>query len=177
MGLSPASAGPTGTREGVVQHRTGAFVVLGDNSIEIRKCDTLAEAVHGATDGDTIEIRGDGPFVTESVSIKSALTIRAGYGFRPVIKLSAKAAESDQPLFNASGRLVLEGLDLFRPKGAQPGSVVKAQAFVAAANCRFRVEGIGHCIGTADSWTTRNCLFLGRNKLSMNGPIPDVPRT
>ena len=43
-----------------------AFVVLGGKGIEVRKFDTLAEAVQGASDGDTIEIRGNGPFVTRA---------------------------------------------------------------------------------------------------------------
>jgi WD40 repeat protein len=151
-----------------------AFVVLGDKGIEVRKYDTLAEAVQSASDGDTIEIRGNGPFETESVSINAALTIRAGEGFRPRIKLSAKAAQSDQPLFKASGKLVLEGLDLFRPKGTNTGILVHSQGSVAAANCRLRVEGVGHCIWTADSWTTRNCLFLGgMGHPTMQGPIAD----
>src|SRR6185295_13720174 len=41
-----------------------------------------------------------------------------------------------------------------------------------AVNCRFRAEGVAHCIWTADSWTTRNCLFLG-NYITMNGTIAD----
>ena len=66
-----------------------AFVVLGGKGVEERKFDTLAEAVQGASDGDTIEIRGNGPFVYRGRSrSRAALTIRAGEGFRPVIKRS-----------------------------------------------------------------------------------------
>ena len=36
-----------------------------------RKFDTLAEAVQGASDGDTIEVRGNGPFVTEPIDIQA----------------------------------------------------------------------------------------------------------
>src|SRR5262249_50688781 len=42
---------------------TGAFVLLAAG--KERKFDTLAEAVEGASNGDTIEIRGNGPFVTK----------------------------------------------------------------------------------------------------------------
>ena len=59
-----------------------AFVLLGGKGVEVRKFDTLAEAVQGASDGDTIEIRGNGPFVTRADQDRaSALTIRAGAGF------------------------------------------------------------------------------------------------
>ena len=36
-----------------------------------RKFDTLAEAVQGASDGDTIEVRGNGPFVSEPIKIRN----------------------------------------------------------------------------------------------------------
>ena len=73
-----------------------AFVVLGGKGVEVRKFDTLAEAVQGASDGDTIEIRGNGPFVSEPITIsESALTIRAGEGFRPVIKLKSRRRPSE----------------------------------------------------------------------------------
>jgi len=38
---------------------------------------------------NTIEVRGDGPFASEPIHIhKTALTIRAGAGFRPVIQVT-----------------------------------------------------------------------------------------
>src|SRR5262249_24356462 len=53
------------------------FVVINAKTIEVRKFDTLAEAVQGASDGDTIEIRGNGPFVTKPIRIgRTPLTIR-----------------------------------------------------------------------------------------------------
>ena len=52
-----------------------AFVLLGGKGVAERKFDTLAEAVQGASDGDTIEIRGNGPFVSQPITIEQA---RAG---------------------------------------------------------------------------------------------------
>ena len=49
---------------------TGAFVLLGGKGVAERKFDTLAEAVQAASDGDTIEIRGNGPFVSEPINIR-----------------------------------------------------------------------------------------------------------
>src|SRR5262249_54029103 len=88
----------------------GAFVLLAAG--KERKFDSLAEAVLGASDGDTIEVRGNGPFVTQPVDLgNQALTIRAGTGYRPVIKGDASGAAWDRSYLLRSQRpLVLEGL-------------------------------------------------------------------
>src|SRR5262249_48046979 len=97
----------------------GAFMLLAAG--KERKFDTLAEAGGAASDGDTIEIRGNGPFVTEPVSIGArVLVIRAGAGFRPVIELSAAGSQAALPLLESRARLVLEGLELRRMPAA-PG--------------------------------------------------------
>src|SRR5262249_6837851 len=65
----------------------GAFVLLGGKGVAERKFDTLAAAVLGSTDGDTIEVRGNGPFVVHPISIgKIGLTIRAAAGYRPIFQ-------------------------------------------------------------------------------------------
>jgi hypothetical protein len=106
----------------------GAFVRLGSKGVAERKFDTLAEAVLAASDGDTIEVRGNGPFVTEPVAVPTrTLTIRAGGGYRPVIRLSPQASEGFEPVLSARGDvLVLEGLDLQRlgQKAWSPGDPV-----------------------------------------------------
>src|SRR5205823_9919691 len=54
------------------------FAVLARDGNAERQFVTLAEAVTEARGGDTIEVRGDGPFVTPSVDLGSkALTMRA----------------------------------------------------------------------------------------------------
>jgi hypothetical protein len=143
-----------------------AFVVLNTNGTEIRKHDTLADAVLGASDGDTIEIRGNGPFVTEPITISSALTIRAGDGFRPVIRLNpefharANLLVSDSPL-------VLEGLEFQRTapeKYEVPWlSFVWGSKALHVANCRFLLRSgqITVCIhASQDICALRNCEFL-----------------
>jgi len=92
-----------------------AFVILAGEGEENRKFDTLAEAVASANDGDTIEVRGNGPFVSHPVNIReTSLVIRAADGFRPVIKLSPEGVKAVRPLLNTSAPLVLEGLELQR---------------------------------------------------------------
>src|SRR4029434_9507967 len=97
-------------RDDVPKSEPQAFVVLTGKGVEVRKFDTLAEAVRGASDGDTIEIRGNGPFVTEPVNIgDKALVIRAGMGFRPVIELSPAGLQAGAHLLATDAHLVLEG--------------------------------------------------------------------
>ena len=93
-----SAGGSTAGGRGADKRDAGAFVLLGGKGVAERKFDTLAEAVQGASDGDTIEIRGNGPFVSQPVNIqRTALTIRAGAGFRPVIKLSPEAIQQKLP--------------------------------------------------------------------------------
>jgi WD40 repeat protein len=151
-----------------------AFVLLGGQGVAERKFDTLAQAVQGASDGDTIEIRGNGPFVSEPINIqRTALTIRAGEGFRPIIKLSPDAVERDVPLLATNAELVLEGLELHRAGLDDPANgrfaMIKAhQAPLRAANCRF----------TASIYPIRSPVIVFRNcEFLAAGSVGGQPRT
>ena len=147
----------------------GAFVVLGGNGVPERKHDTLAEAVIGASDGDTIEIRGNGPFVCEAISIKGrAHTIRAGAGFQPVLQFSEN--------LTTSGALVLEGLEIQRRGGKHSDDWHGALIFswdnptLHIANCRFWDPLNLPIIVTHSRQTVvRNCLFLSPQSLGIAG--------
>jgi serine/threonine protein kinase len=90
-----------------------AFVVLDRKGAEVRKCNTLSEAELAASDGDTIEIRGNGPFIADAIDLNNkALTIRAGTGYAPVIHASQTAVKAKDPLLKTEGSLTLEGLEL-----------------------------------------------------------------
>ena len=111
-----------------------AFVVLGGNGVPERKFDTLAEAVQGASKGDTIEVRGNGPFVSDGVTIGNPLVIRAGEGYKPSITLSKASADKNIPL-------VLH----IRPAGAgRPGAApdrrsgVRGGAVILSSSSRGR---------------------------------------
>src|SRR5262249_11663710 len=56
-GDAPAAVAPKAER--------GAFVRLGGKGVAERKFDTLDAAIQSASDGDTIEARGNGPFVIQ----------------------------------------------------------------------------------------------------------------
>ena len=145
-----------------------AFALLGAKGVEVGKYDILAEAVRALQDGDTIEVRGNGPFVSEPIQIKRPLTIRAGEGFRPVIKLSPEAVQREVPLLDTNAALVLEGLELHRapPDVQRSGhkAVVKTyQAPLRAANCRFR----------APIWANQSpvCVFRNCEFVAANGHV------
>jgi WD40 repeat protein len=54
------------------------FVILGGQGKPDRAFTTLAEAVAAANDFDTIEVRGNGLFLSSPIFVRRALTIRAG---------------------------------------------------------------------------------------------------
>jgi hypothetical protein len=127
----------------------GAFVLLGGKGVAERNFDTLAEAVQYASAGDTVEVRGNGPFVTEPVAVHTrSLTIRAGGGYRPVIRLSTQASQDFQPLLWAKGdALTVEGIEFQRlgqkdwtADQRMPDIVYSGGAALHIANCRFRFD-------------------------------------
>jgi len=164
---APASA--------VIQN--GAFVLLGGKGVAERKFDTLTEAVASSSDGDTIEVRGNGPFVSDGAIANHPLVIRAGTGYTPSILLGKESAGRNVPLFGASnGRVVLEGLELMRVGGAQGQVEDRFPQLLLAwdhgslhiANCRlickadsvFVQQGAGFT-SRANSLSVRNCLLSG----------------
>jgi hypothetical protein len=148
---------------------SGAFVLLDGNGIEVRKWDALADAVQAAATGDTIEVRGNGPFLTPPLDLGNrALTIRAGEGYRPVIKLSPEWAERNVHLLHTQAALVLEGLELHRVRSGGDEKawchVIEnwAAVPVRAANCRFVLKPKVHAVSAVDATVLdlRNCEFL-----------------
>src|SRR5262249_5172269 len=145
----PEGKGPTAAP--VVKPDPHPFVVLGGKGVEVHKFDTLAEAVAVASAGDTIEIRGNGPFVNAGVTIGQPLVIRAGEGFTPTITLSQAAADENIALLTTSASLVLEGVELRRIGGAK-GQVEKrwptllrawGKGALRVGNCRFVLKTFG----------------------------------
>ncbi len=121
----------------------GAFVILGRKGLVDRTYDALADAVRAAADGDTIEVRGNGPFDSPPIDLgRLALAIRAGDGFRPVVRLDSVDTRAEVPLLRTDGPLVLEGIEWQRV-GLQPPppslvSVVSSGGpALYAAHCRF----------------------------------------
>jgi hypothetical protein len=148
----------------------GAFIVLRPDGGQAGKFDTLADAVLGSSPGDTIEIRGNGPFVTVPIVISRPLTIRAGNGFRPVIQGDPKTTLSwTRPLLASNSLLVLEGLDL--EYASEHGRLEDPYLLVStgrlhALNSRFSCRGE---IGTAvccSNGHLRNCVVTESRETS-----------
>jgi hypothetical protein len=151
-----------------------AFVLLGGKGVAVGKFDTLIEAVRGSSDGDTIEVHGNGPFVTTQVIVLHSLTIRAAAGFRPVIRLSPDASDSRADLIHSNSRLVLEGLELWgtRLNDAREGAwtviVMAMPGPLHIANCRLVRNGSHRCIQASPRLTRlTNCELL-------TGPSDDL---
>jgi hypothetical protein len=150
----------------------GAFVTLGDDGAEVGRHDTLAGAVLAAGDGDTIEVRGNGPFVSGPIKVgRVPLTIRAGRGFRPVIRLDVEHVRNGDALLETNSTLRLEGLELHAP-GPRPEGVgplwpilvhgLRGDARLFVANCRFvarEVRGAPVRTSGVAVLDVRNCQF------------------
>ena len=159
--------------EALARSEPGAFVLLGSKWVAERKLNTLAEAVQFARHGDTIEVRGNGPFAVDPLVIKSPLVIRAGDGFRPVIEASEKFCEAVAvddgkttfKLLTATAPLVLEGLEFrcrvrYRKDGTWPVLLWTTRT-LHAANCRFLTQKVPvQFCPWEDSAEVRNCEFL-----------------
>ena len=147
------------------------FIILAKDGRLERSQATLTEAVAAAKNGDTIEIRGDGPFVTGPIVLDAKdLIIRCGADFRPVLKQDPRTIGAGDPLIRTTGSLVLEGLELVRAGAEKEGwldfAVVSSKAPVRIANCRFLTvnKGGGEFLAHNQfegACEVRNSVFIG----------------
>jgi serine/threonine protein kinase len=163
-----------------------AFVLLGSAGVDERKFDTLAEAVQAAGDGETIEIRGNGPFVTEPVFIRArTLAIRAGVGFRPRFELDPQGSQEFLPILSTDSPLILEGLEFYRndsgdweqPPGRISPRLIDCRGPVQVAHCRFVQKTPGYAIHLYDSPVSRirNSEFISASITSWMGGVSWQP--
>jgi hypothetical protein len=136
---------------------TRPFVLLARDGRAEQSLETLAEAARLARGGDTIEVRGNGPFPLPPISITDlAVRIRAGEGFRPVFHVGPERTELVTGTFPNGSRsyargvlvsnslLVLEGLEFLhfqtgsdtKPPTYQP-TIIAGSGPLFVANCRF----------------------------------------
>jgi hypothetical protein len=163
----------------VAAGQRGAFVLLAAG--KERTFDTLADAVQTASDGDTIEIRGNGPFISDGVNIGHSIVIRAGEGYTPSIALSEASADARVPLIKASAGLTLEGLELQRIESRSRETTERYSSLVSVdgrgslnvLNCRLIFKGIKHggllnILGNSPNFIVRNCeLYRGSSGVSV----------
>jgi eukaryotic-like serine/threonine-protein kinase len=128
------------------------FVVLAAKGQPERSFATLKDAVDKAQAGDTIEIRGNGPFQPTPMNLDKALTLRAGAGYRPVL-----VHTTDGYLLNTSAPLALEGLEIHsfgnqqKSKESQWGLIGAYATSLRIAHCRILVAGRLYAIWTWQS--------------------------
>jgi hypothetical protein len=148
---APPDAAVTQTDKGA----PAAFVVLNPRGARQAAYASLAAAIAGSSSGDTIEIRGNGPFRTAPLSIATARTIRAGDGYQPVIRIETSESASRLAALHASGPLTLEGLNF--EHSIRGAAAVFGKGPLHVANCRFT-----HCHLATDRSPfvhLRNCQF------------------
>jgi serine/threonine protein kinase len=117
------------------------FVILARASQAEQRHATLAAAAASARNGDTIEIIGNGPFVIAPVNLGAKnLTIRAGQGFRPVLRRDPAWEAQEIPLLNTAAPLILEGLELRNTKNA---ALRSSGSSLSLAHCRLAQKGLG----------------------------------
>src|SRR5262249_39056376 len=106
--------GRAGREEVLIEAGPGAgpFVRLARGGRAEWSAASLAEAIALAHKGDTIEVRGDGPFTGGPFEINQPLRLRAGKGHRPVFRLEGAPERRHGPLLRCLAPVVLEGLTL-----------------------------------------------------------------
>jgi hypothetical protein len=160
--------------------KTNPFLVLPRAGGQGRAFSTLPQAVEAAGDGDTLEVCGHGPFVTDTITVNKRLTIRPGElkpgeGAWPELRLSEGAIAEGKPLLESTAPLILEGLHLelanarpWAPEVREERLVVANHAPFYATNCRFIISRKGEqqhgltAVRAIEPPTCilRNCLFL-----------------
>jgi serine/threonine protein kinase/TusA-related sulfurtransferase len=148
------------------------FVILAKDGRPEQAVATLADAVAAAQSDDVIEIHSDGPFVVRPIDLKkTALTLRAGPGAWPVLRLTADAEQANMTLLKTQAPLVLEGLEFRREGNAKPAvgltHISSRDAPLAVSHCRFVLRNKGNVLIHAlaaersDPLQIRDCEFLG----------------
>lgn len=175
----PEPAGTSGNGPGngnppivPVKDAAEPFLVHSPGTTKGQAFASLPDAIKKATSGATIEIHGNGPFVYDRVSFSGKmLVLRAGPGFRPVLRqrADAKTDRLSDPFLWADRPLVLEGLEIQRfssaPDGWQGCTVVAKDAPLYVTHCRFVNDTQeGSHVLNAHGWhcEVRNSLLLTR---------------
>lgn len=155
--------------EPAVENLKGAFFVQSAGGRTIGRFDSLSDAVLGSTAGDTIEIRGNGDYVCTPIQIRNgARILRAGSGYKPVLRFHCAQVGVAETMLQADDSLVMEGLELHwtsRQPFVSQTFLITTTGELHIANCSFYVDGdVGPhaCIGATGkgSCEIRNCLFV-----------------
>ncbi len=144
--------------------RGGSFAVFDDEGELIGSFASLLEAAEAAPDGSRIEIRGDGPFVVEPMTLpQQELTLIAAEDAEPVLRFELEEEhEEDVTCLFAEGHLSLVGLTLtceVVEEAVFPSLVHASEGDFYADTCRFIIGPQGSCLvgNTEHSVTLIDC--------------------
>jgi serine/threonine protein kinase len=153
-----------------------------------RRFDTLAAAIAQApTSHATIEIDGDGPYITGPIRIKGKpLTLRAGRGRRPVLRFVPDNEAVPSPGLETDSPLTLEGLEVHSTVrgGTSVGDDISRFSAIAvrdgpfrAAHCQFVVGPRNACLSLRDSTgEVQACQFSATGGIALHW-VPGPDRT
>jgi hypothetical protein len=127
----------------------GPFVLLSRQDKRERAYPSLHEAILHARAGETVEVRGNGPFLIPPLRITRPLRIRAGAGFEPLLRhdgkdLKAIGIDTARPLVLEG--LLIEGAGFPSWKEGHFQLVRCVGAPLGVAGCRLQVRRDGSCI-------------------------------
>ena len=143
-----------------------------------RRFHTLAAAVAAARSGSTIEIDGDGPYLSVPIRLRAkALTLRAAPGSRPVLRFVREDQSEPAPCLETDAPLTLDGLQIHSTghgraaRGDDPGrfSVISIRGGpFLATHCRFAVGPRNACLALRDgSGEVRACQFSAADGVAL----------
>ena len=151
------------------------FTIAGSDAVH----QTLAAVIAAAKDGDTIEVHGDGPYLTPPVSIAGKrLTIRAAAGALPKFFAENPSLASEQGWLQTDSDLRLEGLEVHWSLESSPGMseadllgrsiIVCTHGRLSVAHCRIVGNRHNGCIGgSCHALLLRNCHFAAKEGLGV----------
>ena len=144
----------------------------------VRRFHTLAAAIAAARSGSTIEIGGDGPYLSGPIRLRAkALTLRAAPGSRPVLRFVPEDQSEPAPCLETDAPLTLEGLQIHSTghgravRGDDPGRFsaisIRGGPFLAT-HCRFVVGPRNACLALRDgSGEVRACQFSAADGVAL----------
>ncbi len=121
------------------------FVVISEDgrSNKTTHFGTLLRAIEQFKSGDTIEVRGNGPFIVSGLTIdRKKFHLRAGAGYRPQFRGRLNGAEAFVRLTDTD--CLVEGCDFLLPSMYSRDFIAGSGPKWEFINCRFLTSGDGH---------------------------------
>lgn len=152
------------------QYPRGDVAVLAADGTVRRRCVSLAQAISAAQEGETLELRSDGPFRSEGALVtQRPMSIRAARGFVPQLELASSGGQRSG--LTCLAPLTLAGLVVRGGSAplADGSSLVCCEGTaLRVLNCRFELPAGANessclkAVGAAQV-EARDSVFVGRS--------------